>query len=119
MQESKVKGSNLKRQLTDIIALVKFALGQDQELKPFSEQVDGRFKQWIFRHNAQRKTAFTPEQTEWLRLIKEHIAASYAIDRDDFDYSPFADKGGLQKAWGLFGKELDEVMSEMNKELVA
>jgi len=25
----------------------------------------------------------------------------------------------LQKAWGLFGKELDEVMSEMNKELVA
>ncbi|WP_083764810.1 type I restriction-modification enzyme R subunit C-terminal domain-containing protein [Geotalea uraniireducens] len=31
----------------------------------------------------------------------------------------FADKGGLQKAWGLFGAELDSVMEEMNEELVA
>ena len=30
-----------------------------------------------------------------------------------------ADKGGLQKAWGLFGKELDTLMNEMNVELVA
>jgi len=119
MQETKVKGTNIKRQLTDIIALVRFALGQDNELKPFSEQVDSRFKKWIFRHNAQRKTAFTPEQTEWLRLIKDHIAASCSVARDDFDYSPFADKGGLQKVWGLFGKELDDVLDEMNQELVA
>jgi type I restriction enzyme R subunit len=28
-------------------------------------------------------------------------------------------KGDLQKVWGLFGTELDEVMSEMNEELVA
>lgn len=119
VQETKVKGTSLKRQLTDIIALVKFALGQDKELKPFSEQVDARFKKWIFRHNAQRKTAFTPEQTEWLRMIKDHITASCSVGRDDFDLSPFSDKGGLQKAWGLFGKELDEVMNEMNQELVA
>ena len=30
-----------------------------------------------------------------------------------------AGKGGLQKAWGLFGKELDGLMDEMNGELVA
>ena len=63
--------------------------------------------------------AFTPEQTEWLRLMKEHIASSCAIHRDDFDYAALADKGGLQKAWGLFGKELDGLMDEMNWELVA
>jgi type I restriction enzyme R subunit len=39
--------------------------------------------------------------------------------RDDFDYAELADKGGLQKAWGLFGKELDTLMDEMNGELVA
>ena len=76
-------------------------------------------KGWIFRHNAQRGTAFTQEQTEWLRLMKDHIASSCSISRDDFDYAELASKGGLQKAWGWFGKELDGLMSEMNEELVA
>jgi hypothetical protein len=39
--------------------------------------------------------------------------------REDFDYVEFAEKGGLQKAWGLFGKELDRLITEMNEELVA
>ena len=115
----KVKGQNQKCQLCDIIALVKYAIGLEDELKPFAEQVDSKFKQWIFRHNAQRTTSFTPEQTEWLRMIKDHIATSAGIDRDDFDYSPFADKGGLQKAWGLFENELDTMINELNQELVA
>ncbi|MDX1299780.1 MAG: type I restriction-modification enzyme R subunit C-terminal domain-containing protein, partial [Pseudomonas sp.] len=34
-----VKGLSQQRQLTDIIALVKFALGIETELKPFAEQV--------------------------------------------------------------------------------
>jgi EcoEI R protein C-terminal len=78
-----------------------------------------RFQAWIFRDNAQRGTAFTPEQTEWLRLMKEHIASSCSIGRDDFDCAELADKGGLHKAWGLFGKELDRLVGEMNVELVA
>ncbi len=104
VQQSQVKGTDRKRQLTDLIALVRFALGLENELKPFSDQVDKRFQEWIFRLNAQRTTAFTPEQTEWLRLMKDHIAASCAIERDDFDYAEFADKGGLQKAWGCLGR---------------
>jgi type I restriction enzyme R subunit len=98
---------------------VRFALGLEGELKPFADEVDRRFQAWIFRHNAQRGTAFSPEQTEWLRLMKDHIASSCSIHRDDFDYAGLADKGGLQKAWGLFGKELDGLMNEMNEELVA
>ena len=119
VQTSQMKGAASKRQLTDLIALVRFAMGLDTELKPFSEQVDKRFQEWIFRHNARRTTAFSVEQTEWLRLIKNHIASSCSISRDDFDYAEFADKGGLQKVWGLFGNQLDELMDEMNKELVA
>lgn len=118
-----------QRQLTDIISLIKFAMGLDSELKPFAEQVDAKFKQWIFRHNAQRSTAFTEQQTQWLRLIKDHIAVSCAIEREDFDYSPFSYHGGLQKAWGLFdvsnsnsngqNNELDSLLAEMNQELIA
>ena len=44
-----------------------------------------RFADWIWRHNAKRgTTAFTPEQTEWLRLMKDHIAASCCIPSVDF-----------------------------------
>ena len=118
VQASQVKGATSRRQLTDLVSLVRFALGMDSELKPFSEQVDKRFQEWIFRHNAQRGTAFSAEQTEWLRLIKDHIAGSCSISRDDFDYAELADKGGLQKVWGLFGSELDTLMKEMNEELV-
>lgn len=118
VQAAQVKGADRKRQLTDLISLLSFALGLDSELKPFADEVDKRFQAWIFRHNAQRGTAFTPEQTEWLRLMKDHIASSCSISRDDFDYAELADKGGLQKAWGLFGIDLDTLMNEMNVELV-
>lgn len=119
VQASKVKGANTRRQLTDLVALVRFALELDDELRPFADSVDKRFQEWIFRHNAQRATAFTPEQTEWLRLIKDHIASSCSISREDFDYAQLADKGGLQKAWNVFGEQLDGLLEEMNEELVA
>lgn len=119
VQASQVKGADRKRQLTDLVSLVRFASGLEAELNPFADEVDKRFQTWIFRHNAQRGTAFTPEQTEWLRMMKDHIASSCSISRDDFDYAELADKGGLQKAWGLFGRELDGLMDEMNLELVA
>ena len=119
IKQAQVKGADLKRQLTDLVALVRFAIGLDTELKPFKDSVDKRFQEWIFRHNAQRATSFNAEQTDWLRMIKDHIASSCCITRDDFDYAEFANKGGLQKAWSLFGKDLDAVMAEMNEGLVA
>ncbi|MBL8513573.1 MAG: DEAD/DEAH box helicase family protein, partial [Betaproteobacteria bacterium] len=119
VQAAQVKGADTRRQLTDLISLVRFALALDTELKPFSDQVDKRFQEWIFRHNAQRATAFTPEQTEWLRMMKDHIANSCSISREDFDLPGMADKGGLQKVWGVLGGELDGLLREMNEELVA
>ncbi|WP_213959378.1 type I restriction endonuclease subunit R [Variovorax sp. dw_954] len=122
---SQVKGADQKRQLTDLISLVRFASGmgaaegEQAELRPFADEVDKRFADWVFRHNAQRATAFTPEQMDWLRLMKDHIAASCAIERGHFNYAAFAAKGGLQKAWGVFGEQLDPLMDEMNMELVA
>lgn len=116
---NQVKGVSRQRQLTDLISLLRFALGLDGELKPFADEVDKRFQAWVFRHNAQRRSAFTPEQMDWLRLMKDHIANSCSISRDDFDYAELAGHGGLQKAWQVFGSELDSLMDEMNLELVA
>lgn len=90
VQVGQVKGVDSKRQLTDLVSLLRFALGLDGELKPFADEVDKRFQEWIFRHNAQRTTAFSAEQTEWLRLMKDHIASSCSISREDFDYAELA-----------------------------
>ena len=122
VKASQVKGADAKRQLTDLVSLVRFALGlegEGAELRPFADQVNQRFADWIWRHNAKRATAFTPEQTEWLRLMKDHIAASCCITRSDFDYAGLAEQGGLQKAWSVFGPQLDELMGELNEALVA
>ena len=125
VRSSQVKGAGAKRQLTDLVALVRFAIGLQgegagaSELSPFADQVNLRFQAWIFRHNAKAPTAFTPEQTGWLRLMKDHIAASGCIARSDFDYAELAAQGGLQKVWRLFGSPLDALMDEMNEALVA
>ncbi|GCL65544.1 type III restriction endonuclease subunit R [Rubrivivax pictus] len=119
VQGNRVKGVGLRRQLTDIVSLLRFALGLDAELRPFADEVDRRFQTWVFRHNAQRATAFTPEQMDWLRAMKDHIAASAVIEIDDLDFADLAAKGGRQRAWNLFGQELSGLMDEMNVELVA
>ena len=50
-------------------------------------------------------------------MIKDHVAISMHKERDDFDYSPFAEQGGLGKAWQLFGNDLDGIIEEMNERL--
>jgi type I restriction enzyme, R subunit len=38
---------------------------------------------------------------------------------EDFDETPFAERGGLGKVWSLFGEELEGIVDELNRELVA
>ena len=87
-------------------------------LAPFAPDVNRNFELWLGREKKAGRE-YTEVQMEWLRLMKEHIASSCSIARDDFDYAELAARGGLQKAWGLFGEELDGLMAGMNEELVA
>ena len=56
---------------------------------------------------------------DWLRLIKDHIAASLSIEPGDLDLSPFDRKGGLGRFYDVFGPDYEAVLREMNIELVA
>jgi type I restriction enzyme R subunit len=104
--------------LTDIISLVRFELGIDKTLEPYSEIINRNFKEWVFRKNAGH-VQFTDEQMKWLRMIKDHIISSVRIDKDDFELSPFVDEGGLGKMWNLFGKGVENIIEELNVELEA
>lgn len=107
-----------KFQLADLISLVRFEMGESRKLIPFVQRVDANYKAWIFRRNA-GAVHFTEEQTEWLRLIKDHIAVSLSIEPDDLELSPFDHKGGLGRFYEVFGEQYEEILMEMNIELVA
>ncbi len=62
---------------------------------------------------------FTSEQIKWLGMIRDHIAANLSIERDDFEYAPFAQEGGLGKVHQLFGDKLNVIIKELNEKLAA
>ena len=51
--------------------------------------------------------------------MREHIAGNLTIVPDDFEYSPFAQEGGMGRVYQLFGVELPKVLEAMNRELAA
>lgn len=113
----KVKRGTLA-QLTDLISLIRFEMGYADNLQPFADRVNYNFMQWTLRRNA-GAVHFTEEQMEWLRLVKDHIAASLSIEKADLDLSPFDHKGGLGRFYEVFGDEYEVILNEMNIELVA
>lgn len=117
LDRSKVRGSGT-RVLTDLVTLVRFATGQDPALAPFADGVNTRFAAWLAAQEAGGRR-FTPEQRRWLEAIRDHVATSLRIDRDDFDYTPFTQHGGLGKVYQVFGDELPALLDELNEVLVA
>ena len=101
--------------LTDIISLVRFAIGETAALEPYKETVDRRFQEWL----ADQKDSFSREQLAWLEMIKDHIATSLRIEMDDFENIPFQAKGGAIKVYQLFGDTLDTIIEALNEQLAA
>ena len=113
----KVKRGTLA-QLADLVSMIRFEMGAADNLAPFADRVDYNFQRWTFRRNA-GPVHFTDEQMEWLRLIKDHIAASLSVEPEDLDLSPFDRKGGLGRFYDLFGEQYEDILREMNLELVS
>ena len=88
-------------------------------IKAFDNTSDENFKTWIFKQNAGQHNRFSQEQMDWIRMIKDHVVSSYHIEMEDLDYTPFNAKGGRGKMYQLFGKEMDEIIDELNEVLAA
>jgi type I restriction enzyme R subunit len=77
------------------------------------------FQAWILKRHSGAGQKFNDAQMEWLRMIRDHIATSIHMERDDLDMAPFDAKGGLGKMYQLFGPDMDTVLNEMNEALAA
>ena len=112
-----MRGSG-QRQLADIVALVRYATGEADELAPFADHVNRRFEGWL----AMQETAgreFTDEQRWWLEAIRDRIAGNVSAEMRDLQNSPLDQRGGLIAAYDLFGEDLQSIIDELNLELVS
>ena len=117
LDDSKVRGS-AGTVLTNLVSLVRFALGVDDQLEPWPQRVQERFDAWMLQQLQDGRT-FTEGQTEWLGLIRDHLAASLSIDLVELQDPPFSQHGGLFKARELFGNDLDSILVDLTKALAA
>jgi type I restriction enzyme R subunit len=115
--------SGSQRMLTDLVALIRYTLTADQNeasvLEPYSALIERRFAAWLEQQERARGRAFTGEQRQWLLMIRDAIANSLTIEAEDFDYEPFAQRGGLARARQLFGSELPTLLQDLNDQLAA
>lgn len=116
LDESKVRGDG-GAILADVVSLVRFAVGRDQELTPHAEAVRVRFDAWLEEQRSLGRV-FSAEQLGWLTMVKEHMATSLSVEPADFDLDPFANQGGLAAASRVFGNDLDPLLSELNEGLM-
>ncbi|MCU5782501.1 hypothetical protein MA04_01801 [Alcanivorax balearicus MACL04] len=105
--------------LTALVALIRRVTNIDQTLTPFAATVKENFKRWIFQRHSGAGEKFNEEQMTWLTLIRDHITSSFHLERDDLEMAPFDSKGGLGRMYQLFGEQMDGVIEELNRELVA
>ncbi|NLA15857.1 MAG: DEAD/DEAH box helicase family protein [Bacteroidales bacterium] len=108
-----------KSELTTLVSIIRKACGIDKELKPYDKTINENFKKWIFKQNAGQHNRFTPEQMDWLRMIKDHMVSSCHIEVDDLNYVPFNEEGGIGKMYQLFGDEMNRIIEELNEAMAA
>jgi type I restriction enzyme, R subunit len=113
------KGDTPTSDLAALVALVRRVCGLDQTLIRHSDRVRRNFQNWILKRHSGAGEKFSDAQMDWLRMIRDHLATSFVIERDDLELSPFDGKGGLGQMYALFGDGMEDIMTEMNEALSA
>ena len=115
---SSTKIPSPKSELVALVSLIRHVLEIDAELTPYDQTVGRNFQTWVFGKQA-GSLKFSDEQMTWLRMMRDFVASSFHLDRDAFEYAPFAERGGLGRMWQLFGDETTLLIDELNEALAA
>jgi type I restriction enzyme, R subunit len=118
LDDRRVKG-NPTRALSDIVMLVRYAIGATTTLEPLSSTIAGRFNLWLGREEKAGRV-YAEAQKAWLAAIRDYIALNVAITPQDLNEAPdFTAQGGVAKAYALFGQRLKPLLEELPQVLVA
>lgn len=103
----------------DLVGLLRFELGLDQEVRPYRALVEERYAAWRARQE-QAGAVFTVEQVWWLDRIVDVIATDAAIEPDHLKDVPFIERGGVDGFLREFGVDRGaEILDELGRELGA
>ena len=117
IEQDKVKNTkDPAKLLTNLVQLVRFAIGKDDTLEDFSSVANSRFELWKGRQ-IKRGVEFSQEQKELLTIIKDYIVANAYVNADDMQ-DALSDKGGIFKARHAFGQDLDTILDDLSLALV-
>ncbi|MER7149651.1 DEAD/DEAH box helicase family protein [Streptomyces lydicus] len=101
----------------DLISLIRYELGVDDELRPYRETVEERFEGWLLKQQ-QAGADFSEEQLWWLRAIRDVVASDVGISPAEFNAEPFKGRGGGRGFQHAFpGRNVRSLLSELNREL--
>ena len=99
--------------LADVISIVKHASAAQSPLLTAEERVNQATNKFIAAHK------LTPEQMQWLSLVREHLVKNLSMDEEDFDLTPLLEmRGGKAKATKVFG-ELSSLVTQLNEAVAA
>jgi type I restriction enzyme R subunit len=104
--------------LTDLVSLVRFTVGVDEELVPYAERVNERYAAWLAQQE-QAGVTFTDAERWWLDNMVRVITNSAGIRTEDLDDAPFTERGGTDGALRDLGDRAAELIDELNSELTA
>ncbi len=104
--------------LTDLVSLLRYTVGADQELVPYAARVQERYAAWLAQQE-QGGTIFSPMERWWLDRMVDVIASSAGITAGDLDRAPFTEKGGTDGALRDLGDRAGDLVEQLNKELTA
>jgi type I restriction enzyme, R subunit len=104
--------------LTDLVSLIRFAAGADDELVSYTEQVHQRYAGWLAQQS-QAGVTFSPAERWWLDKMVEVIAVSAGICPDDLDNAPFTERGGVDGAIRDLGPNAGTLIDQLNTNLTA
>lgn len=107
-----------KNELIALVSLIRKVTGIDAGLMPYDKTVDKNFQDWVFKKQA-GTLKFTEEQMQWLRMIKDYVANSFHVEKEDFKLDPFNKQGGLGRFYQLFKEDYEKILQELNEVLAA
>jgi len=111
----KVRHSD-RHTLTDLISLIRYTVGIEDELAPYAERVRERYTAWLGQQEL-AGVSFGDMQRWWLDHMAEVVAASAGIDPADLDSPPFAERGGIDGALRDLGPGVAGMIENLNEEV--
>lgn len=117
LDTDKVRHSD-RHTLTDLVSLMRYTVGADDELVPYGDRVRAKYVAWLAQQE-QSGVTFSDAERWWLDNMVEVIASSAGIDSSDLEDAPFTTRGGIDGAVLELGVRAAVLIEELNEVLTA